>query len=151
VAMSTNGLVSVRPARLLDATAIAPLLGELGYPAAAPDVMARLERLLARGDGGVLVAEIGDKTVGLATYQIIDLLERARPQCRITALVVREGERRRGVASALIEAVESAARERGCFRLEVTTRPKRSDALGLYAALGFHERPYRLVKTLATT
>jgi GNAT superfamily N-acetyltransferase len=135
---------------LLDATAIAPLLGELGYPAAVADVSERLARLLARGDGGVLVAEIGGKAVALVSYQIIDLLEHARPQCRITAMVVREDERRRGIASALIGAIESSARERGCFRLEVTTRPQRSDALGLYAALGFHERPYRLIKTLAT-
>jgi GNAT superfamily N-acetyltransferase len=148
VATSKDRL-SIRPGRLTDATAVAPLLAELGYPAAVPDVRERLARVLERGDGGVLVAEIGDHTVALASYQIMDLLERARPQCRITAMVVHEDERRRGVGSALIEAIESAARERGCFRLEVTTQPQRDDALGLYAALGFQERPHRLVKRLA--
>jgi hypothetical protein len=32
----------------------------------------------------------------------------------------------------------------------VTTRPQRLEALGLYAARGFHERRYRLIKAVAT-
>lgn len=57
-------------------------------------------------------------------------------------------QRRGALGTALIEAVEAIARERGCFRLELTTRPSRAEALAFYAALGFTERPYRLVKAL---
>jgi GNAT superfamily N-acetyltransferase len=143
----TDGL-SIREARAEDAPEIAPLLDALGYPAAPEAVRARLDRILARPDGGALVAEASGRVVALASYQVIDLLERAEPQCRITALVTDEGERRRGAASALIEAIESVARDCGCFRLEVTTRPQRGDALALYARLGFQERRHRLVKLL---
>jgi ribosomal protein S18 acetylase RimI-like enzyme len=142
---SSRGLI--RPVRMTDATAIAALLGELGYPAEADDVVARLERVLGR-DSGILVYDLEREAVGLVTYQLIHLLYRSLPQCRITALVVREDRRRRGIARALLRAVESLARERGCFRLEVTTRPDRGDALGLYIASGFCERPRRLVKRL---
>jgi ribosomal protein S18 acetylase RimI-like enzyme len=142
---SSRGLI--RPVRMTDATAIAALLGELGYPAEADDVVARLERVLGR-DSGILVYDLEREAVGLVTYQLIHLLYRSLPQCRITALVVREDRRRRGIARALLRAVESLARERGCFRLEVTTRPDRDDALGLYIASGFCERPRRLVKRL---
>jgi GNAT superfamily N-acetyltransferase len=138
----------VRPAKLGDAGEIAPLLGELGYDAPAPQVRERLGRLLGRPGAGVLVAEAAGETVAVASYQIVDLLERARPQCRITTLVTRAGYRRLGAATALIRAIESTARRRGCFRLEVTTRSHRADALEFYAAVGFHERPHRLVKPL---
>lgn len=142
--------LSLRPARPSDADAIAPLLDELGYRTAAADVRARLSRLLTRDDAGVLVAEIDAEPVAVAAFQIIELLERPQPQCRITALVVHSDARRRGVASALLDEVEAAARSHGCFRLEVTTQPHRSDAHKLYAALGFHERLHRLVKPLTT-
>jgi GrpB-like predicted nucleotidyltransferase (UPF0157 family) len=64
------------------------------------------------------------------------------------ALAVRAERRRQGVARALLEAVEAIARGRACFRLELTTRPDRDDALRFYEACGFAERPRRLVKPL---
>lgn len=145
----TGNLVSVRPAELADADAIAPLLSELGYATHAEQVRDRVARLTSRRDGGVLVAELAGAIAGVVGYQVIDLLERASPQCRITVLITRSEHRRRGVATALLRAVETAARAHGCFRLEVTTRPKRVEALGFYAASGFCERPRRLVKALA--
>ena len=139
----------IRPARIADADAIAPLLGELGYPTEVVEARRRLGRVLSVPDAGVLVAEIDGDTGALAAYQLIDLLERARPQCRITALVVGARHRRRGAGRALLDAIESVARERGCFRLEVTTQPPRTPARGLYASFGFTERPLRLVKKLS--
>jgi GrpB-like predicted nucleotidyltransferase (UPF0157 family)/ribosomal protein S18 acetylase RimI-like enzyme len=138
----------IRPARPADAAAIAGLLGELGYPTDADQARARLTRVIGRDDAGALVYELEREPVGLVTYQLVDLLYRSRGQLRITALVVRAERRRRGVARALLAAIESLARERDCFRLELTTRPGRSEALALYLAAGFCERPFRLVKTL---
>jgi GNAT superfamily N-acetyltransferase len=125
------------------------LLGELGYPTSTEDARARLGRVLGYEDAGVFVCEVAGEAVGLAAYQVVHLLERPQPQCRITALVVRAQERRRGVAAALIAAVESVAREASCFRLEVTTQPRRDDAAAFYLANGFHERPRRLVKPIS--
>ena len=138
----------VRSAVLSDAADISDLLEALGYRASPDEIRPRLGRVLGRSDGGVLVAESANNMVALASYQLIDLLERGQPQCRVTALVTHREHRRRGVARALIAQVESIARERGCFRLEVTTRPERADALDFYAELGFRERPHRLVKYL---
>jgi GrpB-like predicted nucleotidyltransferase (UPF0157 family)/ribosomal protein S18 acetylase RimI-like enzyme len=139
---------SIRPVRLTDAPAIAALLGELGHPTEADEVVPRLEHVLGR-DAGILIYALEREPVGLITYQLVHLLYRPRPHCRVTALVVREDRRRRGIARALLAAVESLARERACSRLEVTTRPDRGDALGLYLASGFSERPLRLVKHLS--
>ncbi|HEY1508155.1 MAG TPA: GNAT family N-acetyltransferase [Solirubrobacteraceae bacterium] len=140
--------VTIRIAAQRDAVAIAPLLGQLGYPTHADEVSGRLERLTEHPDVHVLVAELDSRVVGVAAYQLIDMLERPDPQCRITTLVVDHRYRRRGVAYALIHTIEESALEEGCFGLEVTTRPDRDDALAFYRAAGFDERPRRLTKNL---
>ena len=140
--------VTIRLAALRDADAIAPLLGQLGYPTTADELSERIERLTDRPDGEVLVAELDGEVVGLAAYQLIDVIERPDPQCWITALVVDDRYRRRGVAYALLHTIEETARDFACFRLEVTTHPDRPDALAFYRATGFEERPHRLVKPL---
>jgi ribosomal protein S18 acetylase RimI-like enzyme len=138
----------VRRARSSDVDAVAGLLGDLGYPTDADDAAGQLGRVLDRDDAGVLVFDDGGGPVGLITYHVFDLIYRPRPHCRITALSVSAQRRREGIARALLEAVEAIARERGCFRVELTTRPNRPDALGFYEACGFAERPRRLVKQL---
>ena len=125
-------------------------LPNLATPDAVSNVRERLHKLGTREGAGVLVAVIDGAVAGVAAYQLIDLLERREPQCRITSLVVRAGARRRGLARTLITAIESVATDRGCFRLEVTTQPQRPAATDFYLTLGFRERPRRLVKPLAT-
>ncbi len=140
--------VTIRVAGLRDIRAIAPLLGLLGYPTGVDELGERLERLAANPDVQVLVAEVDGEVVGVAAFQVIDLLERPDPQCRITALVVDDRYRRRGVAYALLHAIEETALDHGCFRLEVTTQADRADAFAFYRAAGFDERPRRLTKPL---
>jgi GrpB-like predicted nucleotidyltransferase (UPF0157 family)/GNAT superfamily N-acetyltransferase len=146
--LSRTKRLHIRRARSSDAPAVAVLLGELGYPTDADAAAAQLKPLLDRDDTGVLVYADDGEPVGLISYHVFDLIYRPRPQCRITALAVRADRRREGVARALLEAVEAVARGRACFRIELTTRPDRDDALRFYEACGFAERPRRLVKPL---
>ena len=128
--------MEIRPASTEDAEAIAPLLTELGYPVEPEAVRARLDRIATSGDRtGVLLAELEGVPAALT--------------CRITALVTDREHRRRGAAAGLLAAVAELARQGGCERLEVTTRPDRDDALGFYLGAGFTERPRRLVRSLA--
>jgi GrpB-like predicted nucleotidyltransferase (UPF0157 family) len=131
----------VRLAAPGDADAIARLLGELGYPTDPGEAGARLTDLLQRHGEGGLVYDRDGETVGLLTWQLTHLIYRSAPQLRITALVVRSDQRRRGVATALLAAAERIARERGCTRLELTTRPRRADAAALYESAGFRGAP----------
>jgi GNAT superfamily N-acetyltransferase len=142
--------MEVRPASAEDAAAIAPLLAELGYPVDPETVGMRLGRIAADPDhAGVLLAEADGVPAALIAYQVIEHLERPAPTCRITALVTGPEHRRRGAAARLLAAVDLLARELGCDRLEVTTRPHREDALAFYLDAGFAERPRRLVRSLA--
>lgn len=138
----------IRTATSADADSLPVLLEQLGYPASTAEVRGRLERLLATPDSGVLVADGDEKVVGLATFHIFELIARPRPQCRLTGLVVSSDHRREGIGAALVEAVAQVARERNCFRLELTTRAGRPDAVPFYTALGFTEQPHRFVKLL---
>ena len=76
------------------------------------------------------------------------VLQRDGPAARLTALVVREDARGRGVARALVAAVEAAAREAGCVELHVTTANHRADAHAAYRALGFEDTGRRFAKRL---
>jgi len=134
--------VTLRTARPEDAEQIAPLLGQLGYPATAEQVRGRLPRVDA------LVAEQDARVVGLAATHLRHNLERDAPTCRLTALVVDEDARRQGIGRALLDAVVADAQRQGCERMEVALRPHRKEAEALYRSLGFEERPLRLVRQL---
>jgi hypothetical protein len=69
----------IRRARVSDAPTITELLAQLGYPDEIANVSARIERLDAREDTGVLVVEINGQVTAVAAYQLMDLLERGEP------------------------------------------------------------------------
>ena len=135
--------MQVRRAARHDLPGLAALLGQLGYPAAPEQLERRLDRL----DGELFVADDGGP-VGLAALQVMHVLQRDEPVARLTALVVREDARGRGVARALVAAVEAAAREAGCVQLHVTTANHRDDAHATYRALGFEDTGRRYAKSL---
>jgi len=137
--------VSVRLAGPGDLPAIALLLGELGYPVEAVGLARRIERLPESTT--VFVADTGE-VVGLAALDIRHGLQHDAPSARVVAFVVREDSRGRGVARALVEAVESAARDAGCEHLHVTAANRRTEAHAAYAALGFTGTGVRFGKDL---
>src|SRR5437764_8070410 len=94
--------VKIRKATRDDATEIARLSGELGYPVDAHLIRERLERILALDEHVVFVAE----TTGVAGWIHAaeqELVEIAR-HCEIWGLVVGSGQRRKGVGRRLIDA-----------------------------------------------
>jgi len=66
------------------------------------------------------------------------LEERPSPGgCEIGVLAVRADKRRKGVAQALLEAVEEEARRRGCDHLSLGVAANNEPALTLYRKVGF--------------
>lgn len=142
------GGVHVRRADRNDAHSIARLLGQLGYPTAAPAIPERLERLAAGGRSAAWVAVVDDAIVGLATAHVYSALNRARDVASLTLLVVDEAARRSGVGRALVGAVEEFAREADCERLTVTTHEDRAGAQAFYPSIGLPFTGRRYGKTL---
>jgi GNAT superfamily N-acetyltransferase len=140
--------VEIRHGAVADAAAIAPLLAQLGYPASVEQVERRLERL-ARSEADILlVAEAAGDVVGLASLHVSLALEYDGDAGKLSAIVVDERHRGRGIARALVEAIEREARRRSCILLFLTTAERRSDAHAFYRALGFEETGRRFAKRL---
>lgn len=133
----------VRRARREDASVIAELLGELGYPAPDEAVQCRLDAL--GPDDLVLLADEG---AGMVVLHRIPRLAEGSGFVRITALVVRRERRGRGVARALLESADEAARHWGCGLIEVSSgrRNERAAAHRLYRAAGFTDTSPRSVR-----
>jgi ribosomal protein S18 acetylase RimI-like enzyme len=138
--------LEVRPARPDDSEAIAALVGTLGFASSAAGIGPRLAKL-KRGGEPVLVAERGD-LVGVLAWHVTPVLHRPRPVGRITMMVVAEGERRRGVGRALVDAACARMRGKGCGLIEVTSNVDLSGAHGFYRRLGFERTSYRFAKPL---
>ncbi len=141
--------LTIRDARPGDAEGLATLIGQLGYPAAAEAVARRVERLRASEADRLVVAELDGALVGLAGLHISLSVEYDEPAAKLSAIVVDERHRRRGIGEALVAAMETEARRRGCRLIFLTTAESRETAHTFYQGIGFEETGRRFAKRLA--
>ncbi|HUF01898.1 MAG TPA: GNAT family N-acetyltransferase [Gaiellaceae bacterium] len=139
----------IRDARADDAHAVTGLIGELGYPTMPDAVLRRLERLTSSEADRVLVAEVDGEVVGLASVHISHSVEYDEPAAKLSAIVVGGNYRGRGIGAALVAAIETEARSRGCSLLSLTTAEHRTGAHSFYREVGFEETGRRFAKRLA--
>jgi GNAT superfamily N-acetyltransferase len=137
-----------RAVRADDASRVAELLGQLGYPTSQQAAARRLRALAESRDDGVWVAERDGTVVGLVAIHVSGALEYDGAVAKVSALVVDEAARRQGVGEQLMALAEHQARERGCILLFLTTAERRKDAHAFYRKLGLEETGRRFVKTL---
>jgi GNAT superfamily N-acetyltransferase len=138
--------IALRDAIIEDATVIATLLGELGYPSQPEGVRGRLARLLAREGSRVFVAERGGRVVGVLGLDRMPVLTSLSDIAMIIALVVTERERRSGVGRLLVARAEEEARAWQCGRIMVTSAERRADAHSFYQRLGYEYTGRRFAK-----
>jgi N-acetylglutamate synthase-like GNAT family acetyltransferase len=140
--------VTIREAVAADAPAVASLLGQLGYPVKEEAVVGRIARHRTSGSDVLLVAEADGEKAGLAALHVSLALEYEGDAGKLSALVVDERFRGRGIGRALVAAIEAEARARGCVLLFLTTAERRGDAHEFYRAVGFEETGRRFAKPL---
>jgi GNAT superfamily N-acetyltransferase len=140
--------VSIREAVMADASSVARLLGQLGYPASPDTAARRIARHAVSEADLLLVAEANGEVAGLASLHISIALEYEGEAGKLSAIVVDEAARGRGVGRALVEAIEAEARARGCVLLFLTSNERRGEAHAFYRALGFEETGRRFAKSL---
>jgi N-acetylglutamate synthase-like GNAT family acetyltransferase len=141
--------LTIRDARADDCHALAALIGQLGHPSSPAAVAARVERLGASDADRLLIAELDGEVVGLASVHISLSVEYDEPAAKLSAIVIGQRHRRRGIGEALVAAMEAEARRRGCCLLFLTTAERRADAHAFYRRLGFEETGRRFAKRLA--
>ena len=140
----------MRRAQPDDAEAIAALMGQLGYDVPAAAVTVRLQRLGERRD--VFVVTDAERVVGWAALSIDEAFVEGFGAL-LEGFVVDEAARSRGIGAALLEAVESRARERGCAEIRVQSNVLRERAHSFYERNGYVKvkAQYQLRKSLVTT
>jgi GNAT superfamily N-acetyltransferase len=130
--------MEIRSVRIADVDAVNELLVQLGYPGGGRSTTAaRIRSWVDDPARAALVAEAAGDLLGVIAVQVCPFFEREGAWARITALVVAERARGRGVGSRLVEAAESFAKDHGCIRMEVTSADRRQDAHSFYKGRGY--------------
>ena len=126
----------LRAARPGDASRIAELFTDEGYPVTPSTVKTRLGRF--SGDTSrVIVADAKGVVIGFVAFHVMPRFEHDDVAVRILALVVDAGTRERGVGRSLLAEVERIAAEAGAAFVEVTAGHHRPDARHLYESIGY--------------
>lgn len=102
-------------------------------------MLAGVDRLMEDLNTEFLLASADDDAPpsGVAQLRFRFSVWEAAPDCWLEDLYVRPEARRRGVASALVQASVERARERGSRRIELDTNESNDAALALYERFGF--------------
>jgi GNAT superfamily N-acetyltransferase len=136
--------LTVRPAQVKDAEALAGLFVRLGYTTSAAVVAGQFSVYQPGSAFHAFTAELASvegppRLVGAATVSIQQRLYAPRPVAQLTALVTDAEARQLGVGRALVKAVTELARTTHCERLFVRSDRRRTESHDFYRMLGFDE------------
>ena len=139
-------VLDIRRAAPADAAALMRLLDQL--TAFDNDLPGLTTQLLAirKAKGGVLVAELGG-LVGCCAWSVLPTLQHGTIG-RVTLLLVDKGHRRRGIATALVNAAAAAVDRAGCRRVEVMSDIAIANAHNFFRSLYFEQTSYRFARTV---
>jgi GNAT superfamily N-acetyltransferase len=129
--------INIRRAKNSDATRIAELCGQLGYPAKPAEIAQRLLKIKPANQHAVLVAESPERNVvGWLHVSVSPLLE-VQLRAEVNGLVVANNERSHGTGALLLHAAEQWARSRGCKSMSVRSNVVRERAHQFYLRHGY--------------
>ncbi len=141
--------MQIRFAGADDSAAIAPLLGELGYPTTIDAVAVRFERVAGSEQDAAWLAVTNDgEPVGFAAGHMTWVFELDAPVAELTALVVSSANRRMGAGRALVAAFEEWCAAAGCVRASVSSAFRRLDAHAFYEQLGYEQLARKFEKRI---
>jgi GNAT superfamily N-acetyltransferase len=144
-----SGGVKIRRARQQDASRIAALCGQLGYPTSTKQMAARLKQVLRDKSGACFLAEtLQDSVIGWVHVSVTPLLEVER-RAEVNGLVVDERVRSRGAGARLLDTAERWARKMGCAGMSVRSNVIRERAHRFYLRQGYEH--YKTQKALRKT
>jgi len=138
--------LEIRLATAEDAPALGRLLTQLGYPTEAEEIPDRLEKLYARPGTIALAAVVGGRVVGCVTVHLFQALHTSEPTAWLTAVVVDEDVRGKGVGSALVRRAEEWAIQHGAHRISLTSALRRKEAHEFYKARDYQHTGVRMTK-----
>lgn len=136
----------IRAAKPADAAGMVALLRQLDKIAiderAVVDNLERVEKV----GGGTLLA-ILEGVIGCCSWALIPTLQYGLIG-RISLLMVDEGHRRKGIATAMLDAATRALGEAGCTRIEVMSDIAIKNAHNFFRASTFEQTSYRFARAI---
>ena len=148
VAGSADTTLRVRTAELGDASDVARLLSDLGYPSNREEAVERISIVRHDPRQHLLLAEIDGNVCGLIATYTRYAFSRGAEVTQITALIVAPACQRQGIGRRLLREVEARARRAGVTCLDVTSNALRVEAHDFYRNCGYSDSSLRFVKML---
>ena len=134
---SDKSKLKVRPARLSDASRLANLSGQLGYPTSVAKMTHRLKSIRPKDQHATFVADDPeDGVIGWIHVSAVPLLE-VDLRAEVNGLVVADGKRSCGAGWLLLKAAERWARGHRCKGMSVRSNVIRDRAHGFYERHGY--------------
>lgn len=128
--------ISIREAKPEDATGVAYLLNQMGYPVSESEAASRI-KLYSQPSYLLLVAKKDVVAAGLIALHIYNVLHLPAPEGRIISFCVDEKVRGTGVGTALLHAAENFFREKECYKIVLNSNLKRTDTHHYYLNRGY--------------
>lgn len=126
--------------------ALVSLMHELGYGTSRETMESQLSRYTDSDESVVLVAVAHTDVLGVISGHLIPALHQSGNVGRITALVIGEKARSKGVATKLLQELEGWFRMNNCLRFEVTSGDQREVAHRFYESRGYSFDERRFLK-----
>lgn len=128
--------IQVRALARSDMEAVMPLMIQLGYELNIDDLLHRFDQIAATQGHILLGAEREGILAGFCHVYARPAIEKP-PEAIVQALVVDATERKNGIGRALMEAVETFARENGYASVALYSQETRKDAHAFYTSLDY--------------
>jgi N-acetylglutamate synthase-like GNAT family acetyltransferase len=136
----------IRIAKSADAATLVPLLHELSGLRLDELGVARNLKIALKADAGMVVAQLGE-IIGCCAWAIIPTIQHG-PVGRLTLLLVSKAHRRKGIATALLNAAIMSLRTAGCARLEAMSDIEVRNAHNFFRTSKFEQTSYRFARTI---
>jgi GNAT superfamily N-acetyltransferase len=149
--------LKIRRVRPGDATSLAELSGQLGYPATRAQIARRLGKLAPASRNALFVAEVKNaganrraagSLIGWLHVSITNLVE-VDTRAEVNGLIVAEGQRSMGAGARLLGAAEEWARRHGCGSVNLRSNVIRERAHKFYERQGYEH--YKTQKAFRKT
>ena len=142
-----SGTLRIRPAKRGDLAAVLALYAQPGLDDGAVLPLANAERIFDRfaryPDYTLYIAEEDDAIVGSFALLIMDNLGHlGAPSAIVEDVVVDPAMHGQGIGQAMMRFATGLAREKGCYKLVLSSNAKRERAHAFYEALGFERHGY---------
>ena len=136
----------LRSPRPRDAAALAQLLSQLGGVAIDAAGIAANLAIVRKAGGGVVLAEKG-KVIGCCSWSVVSSLHRG-PIGRISAMIVEEKHRRRGVGTRLLDTALAELTKVKCPVVEVMSDIDLKNSHNFFRQAGFDQTSYRFARKI---